>query len=147
VTQFDKGIDDFINKKLFDFGFTDPDKIELHDGSKSYFLTRSSNDWWSNGTKMDSSAVSSLIDKIRDLSATKFPESGFGSPTLDLTVTSEGGKRIEKVQISKNGDSYLARRENEPALYELTSSALAELQKSATELKPAAAPPATPTKK
>jgi hypothetical protein len=147
-TGLDRNIEDFKNKKLFDFGFSfsDPDKIELHDGSKSYFLTRSGGDWWSNGTKMDSPAVSSLIDKIRDLAATKFPESGFDSPALDLTITTEGGKRIEKVQISKKGDSYVAKRENEPALYELTPSAVGEIQKSAAELKPAA-PPVPATKK
>src|SRR6267154_5695539 len=32
----DKGLDDFRNKKLLDFSFADPDKIELHDGSKNY---------------------------------------------------------------------------------------------------------------
>src|SRR5258708_3044756 len=36
----DKGLDDFRNKKLFDFDFAEPEKIEIHDGSKSYFLTR-----------------------------------------------------------------------------------------------------------
>ena len=146
-TALDKSLDDFKNKKLFDFGFTDPDKIEVHDGSKSYLLTRSGADWSSNGTKMDSGAVSDLIDKIRDLSATKFPDSGFTAPTLNLTVTSDGGKRIEKVQISKNGDTYVAKRENEPALYELTSSAVTELQTSAADLKPAAVPSVPATKK
>src|SRR6267143_4132173 len=43
-TGLDKGIDDFRNKKLFDFGFAEPEKIELHDGPKSYFLTRSGGD-------------------------------------------------------------------------------------------------------
>src|SRR5437899_2963974 len=101
----DKGLDDFRNKKLFDFGFADPDKIELYDGSKSYFLTHSGSDWWSNGTKMDLGTVSAFVDKIRDLSANKFPETGFTAAALDLIVTSDGGKRIEKVLISKNGDN------------------------------------------
>src|SRR5260370_28044901 len=57
-TGLDKGLDDFRNKKLFDFGFAEPEKIEIHDGSKSYFLTRSGSDWWSNGTKMDAGTVS-----------------------------------------------------------------------------------------
>ncbi len=62
----DKSLDDFRNKKLFDFAFADPDKVELHDGPKSYFLTHSGSDWWSNGTKMDAGAVSALVDRIRD---------------------------------------------------------------------------------
>jgi hypothetical protein len=139
----DKTLDDFRNKKLFDFGFADPDKIELHVGSKGYFLMRSGNDWWSNGTKMEPGTVSALVDKIRDLSAIKFAETGFSTPVMDLNVTSDGGKRVEMVMLSKNGDKYLAKRENEPALYELNASAVTELQRSATDLK--LAPP--PSKK
>jgi hypothetical protein len=136
-TGLDKGLDDFRNKKLFDFGFAEPEKIEIHDGSKSYFLTRSGSDWWSNGTKMDAGTVSALVDKMRDFSASKFMETGFAASVLDVTVTSDGGKRVEKVMISKNGDNYLAKRENEPALYELYASAINELQKTAADLKPA----------
>ncbi len=139
-TGLDKDLDDFRNKKLFDFGFADPEKVEIHDGAKRYFLTHSGGDWWSNGTKMDAGTVSALIDKIRDLSAVKFPEAGFASPLIDLTVTSDGGKRVEKVLLSKNGDKYEAKRENEPALYELNASSVSELQKSAAGLKPAPAP-------
>jgi len=144
-TGLEKGLDDFRNKKLFDFAFADPEKIELHAGPKSYFLTRSGGDWWSNGTKMDPGTVSAFIDKIRDLSASKFPESGFATPVMDLTVTSDGGKRVEKVLLSKNGDNYEAKRENEPTLYELNASSVSELQNSAAELKPAPAP--VPSKK
>jgi len=139
-TGLDKGLDDFRNRKLFDFGFAEPEKIEIHDGSKSYFLTRSGSDWWSNGTKMDAGTVSALVDKVRDLSASKFMETGFAASVLDVTVTSDGGKRVEKVMISKNGDNYMAKRENEPALYELNASAISELQKTAADLKPAPSP-------
>ena len=146
-TGLDKGLDDFRNKKLFDFGYADPEKVELHDGPKSYFLTRSGSDWWSNGTKMDPGTVSALIDKIRDLSAIKFPDTGFTTPVMDLTVTSDGGKRVEKVLLSKNGDNYEAKRENEPALYELNTSSVSEMQKSAADLRPAPAPAPTPKNK
>lgn len=146
-TGLDKGLEDFRNKKLFDFGFADPEKVEIHDGPKSYLLTRSGSDWWSNGTKMDPGTVSALIDKIRDLSAVKFPEVGFASPVIDLTVTCDGGKRVEKVLLAKDGDNYEAKRENEPPLYELTASSISELQKSAADLKPAPAPPPAPKKK
>jgi hypothetical protein len=138
-TGMDKTVDDFRNKKLFDFGFAEPDKVELHDGAKSHFLTHGGADWWSNGTKMDSATASALIDKIRDLSASNFAETGFAAPALDLTVTSDGGKRVEKISFSNNGGKFLAKRENEPALYELNASTVEELQKSAAALKPAAA--------
>ena len=127
----DKSLDDFRNKKLFDFGFDEPNKLEMHDGAKAYFLTKGGPDWWSNGKKMDASSVQALIDKVRDLSASKFVDSGFTSPVIDLTISSNDGKRTEKVLISKSGDNYIAKRENEPSLYQLDSKPVEELQKSA----------------
>ncbi|PYU03011.1 MAG: hypothetical protein DMG33_17650 [Acidobacteria bacterium] len=139
--ELGKNLDDFRNKKPFDFGFTNPNKIEIHDGLKAYFLRRSGEDWWSGeGKKLDAGGVGSLVDKIRDLEASKFVDSGFGAPTIEINVTSDDGKRIEKLLISKAGNSYVAKRENEPALYALDSKAVEEIQKSAGELKPAAAP-------
>ncbi len=84
--------------------------------------------------------MSALVDRIRDLSASKFVDIGLTAPAMNLIVTSDGGKRVEKVLLSKSGDSYLAKRENEPALYELNASAVTELQKSAADLKPAPPP-------
>ncbi len=146
-TSMEKSLDDFRNKKLFDFGFADPDKIALHDGAKSYFLTRSGSDWWSNGVKMDEGNVSTLVADIRAMTATKFPDNGFTTPSIEMTVTSDSGKRVEKVLIAKNGDSYIAKRENEPALYELSASAVTDLQSAAAGLKPAAPPAPAPKKK
>ncbi len=136
----DKGLEDFRNKKLFDFGYADPNKVELHNGSKAYFLTRSGEDWWSNGKKMDADSVQSTIAKLRDLTADKFPGSGFANPTIEALVTSEGGKRTEKVQIAKSSDGYIAKRENESALYHLSSSSIDDLQQAADDMKPAVAP-------
>jgi hypothetical protein len=136
----DKGLDDFRNKKLFDFGFSDPSKIEMHSGAKAYFLTRGSageGDWWSNGKKMDAESVQSYISSLRDLTSTKFVDSGFANPTTEVTVTSNVGKRVEKVYMAKSGNHYIAKRENEPTLYELGSSSVDALQQAADNIKPA----------
>jgi hypothetical protein len=141
----DKSVDDFRNKKLFDFAFDAPSKVELRDGAKAYFLTKAGEDWWSDGKKMETASVQSLIDKVRELSASKFVDSGFTSTTLEVTVASKEGKRVEKVLLSKNGDRYIAKREDEPALYELDSAAVGELQAAGVALKPAPEP--TPASK
>jgi hypothetical protein len=140
-TSLDKSLDDFRNRKLFDFGYAEPNKIEIHDGSKAYYLARATSDWWGpDGKKLDESSAQSLVGKLRDLSAEKFPDSGFTTPALDLTVYSNDGKRIEKVGIAKNGEIYIAKREGEPSLYEVSSTAVTELEKSAADVKPAAPP-------
>jgi Domain of unknown function (DUF4340) len=134
----DKTADDFRNKKLFDFGFDEPSKVELHDGAKAYFFTKGGQDWWSaDSKKLDASAVQSLIDKIRELSASKFVDSGLTSPEIELFVTSSDGKRVEQVLIAKSGGDYIAKRENDLALYRLDSSSVTDLQKLAAEVKPA----------
>ncbi len=135
-----KNLDDFREKRLFDFAESNPEKIEIHSGSKSYFLTRNGEDWWSDGKKMDAVSIDSLLRAIRMLSATKFVSSGFSSTAATLIATSNGGKRVEKVEISKAGTGYMAKRENEPLLYELDAKAFEDLQKAADELKPAETP-------
>lgn len=146
-TSMDKGVDDFRNKKLFDFGWADPEKIEIHDGAKSTSLTRSGSDWSSSGVKMDEGNVGTLLADVRGLTATKFPDNGFTTPSIEITVTSDSGKRVEKVQIAKNADRYVAKRENEPALYELGAPAVKDLQDAAAGVKPAAPPKPEPKKK
>jgi len=138
-----KDTEDFREKRVFDFAEADPDKVELHDGSKAYFLTRSGEDWWSGeGKKMDPLSVQEFLRSIRTLTAAKFATSGFSSPALSLVVTSKDGKRVEKVDVSKSGNNYLAKRADGPALFELDAKAIEDLQKAAGELKPAATPPA-----
>lgn len=140
-TALDKGLDDFRNKKIFDFGFNDPDKIEMHCASKAYFLTKGGTDWWSaNGKKMDPEAAESFVSQLRDLNASKFVESAFSNPEIEIAITSDTGKRTEKVSIAKSGNSYIARRENDSSFYQLDSSAVDALQKSAEQLKPAVSP-------
>jgi len=141
-TGVDKGLDDFRQKKLFDFGFNDPSKVEMHDAGKTYSFTKSGDDWSSNGKRMDGISVQSFIDKVRDLAASKFIDSGKpGTPSTDITVTWSDGKRVEKVLISKQGNDYIAQRENEPALYGLDSKSVDDLSKAASDVKPAPPPP------
>lgn len=145
----DKTVEDFRTKKLFDFGFTDPDKIEFHDGANTYYLTKGGADWWlPDGKKADAIPAETYLEKVRDLAATKFPDSGFTTPVMEFTVTPSGGKGVEKVLVSKSGDRYIAKRENESALYELDVTAVKDLEKAATDLKPAPEPkPASSDKK
>ncbi|HEY2015121.1 MAG TPA: DUF4340 domain-containing protein [Bryobacteraceae bacterium] len=135
-TALDKGLDDFRNKKVFDFGFSDPNKVEV----RGVTYTKSGDKWTSDGKTMDNSSVQALIDKLRDLSATKFAESGGGNSIFEATVTSNDGKRVEKVTIRQQGTQYLAQRENEPSIYVLDGAAVSALQQAATDVKPEAPP-------
>jgi len=137
----DKTLEDFRNKKLFDFGFTDPNKIEIHDGPKTYFLTKGGDDWWNgSGKKLDAGSAQSVVDKLRDLSASRFMDTGFTTPAIELTVSSNDGKRIEKVQIARKDAAYVARREGDSSLYALDAQPVTDLEKAAADMKLAAPP-------
>ena len=90
----DKGLDDFRNKKLFDFGFSDPGKVEL----KNAVYTKSGDKWMSGSKTMDNASVQSLIDKLRDLSATKFADSGGGRAGF------RGHRDLQQRQTGREGD-------------------------------------------
>jgi ribosomal protein L12E/L44/L45/RPP1/RPP2 len=132
-----KSLDDFRNKKLFDFGFSDPSKVEL----KGVVYTKSGDKWMSGAKTMDNTTVQSLIDKLRDLAATRFADKGAGDPVFEATVTSNSGKRIEKVTLRKQGTQYFAQREGEPSIYELESKTVDDLQAAASGVKEAAPEP------
>jgi hypothetical protein len=148
-SALDKSVDDFRTKKLFDLGFTEPEKIEMHEGAKAYFLTKGGSDWFfGDGKKVDAISVETFVEKVRDLAASKFVDSGFSTAELELTATSNGGKSVEKILIAKDGDHYVAKRDGEPALYQLDPVVVTGLEKAAEELKPAVEPkPETPKKK
>ena len=139
----DKSLDDFRNKKLFDFAWSDPTKVQV--GAVTYQKT---GDKWTRDSKtMDSASVQNLIDKLRDLAAARFVDTGAGAQVFEATVTSNDGKRVEKITISKQGDQYLAKRENEPSIYVLDAKAAEDLLKAAGDVKEAAAPSPAPAKK
>jgi hypothetical protein len=138
----DKAVDDFRQKKLFDFGFNDPTKVEL----KAATYAKSGDKWMAGPKQMDSASVQTLIDKLRDLTSIKFLEKGGGEEVFTATVTSSDGKRVEKVAISKQGDQYLGKRENEPSIYEIDGKLVEELQKAAGDIREAKPEAATKKK-
>jgi Domain of unknown function (DUF4340) len=145
----DKALDDFRNKKLFDFAFSDPTKIDFKDGAKTTSLEKTGDKWMSAGKQMDSTSVQAFIDKLRDLAATKFVDSGFSTPAFEITVVSNDGKRTEKVQIAAAGDKFIAKRAGEDAQYSLDANVVKDLRDAAACVSPAASTPAAtpPAKK
>src|SRR6202035_4499230 len=112
-----------------------PTRIEVKDGAKSAVYEKSGEKWTSAGKTTDVVSLQAFIDKLRDLSATKFPETGFTTPVVTLTVVSNGGKRTEKVESAASGASFIARREGEPSLYELDANAVKDLRQAAGDVR------------
>ncbi len=137
-TAVDKSVEDFRNKKLFDFGFTDPSKVDL--GGKLYEKT---GDKWFNGSaQIDSASIQAVVDKLRDLSATKFSDKIAGSPALAIAVTWGEKSKVDKVTINKNGADYIGVRDGDATAYGLDAKAFDDLQQTIGAIKPAQTPKA-----
>ncbi|MGD0015317.1 MAG: DUF4340 domain-containing protein [Bryobacteraceae bacterium] len=136
----DRGLEDFRNKKVFDFGWTDPARIEVRDGANQATYTRTGQRWMSGSRQMEPASMQMLVDKLRELAATGFPERGFTTAAIELAVTSEDGKRVERAALSRTGNDWFARRENEPTIYQLDAKAVQELQQAFAAVKEAPQP-------
>lgn len=146
--SFEKGLDEYRNKKLFDFGFSEPTRIEYKDEKRAFAAARSQDKWLRDGKTLDNVGVQSLIDKLRELSAVSWPEGGLGAPQITLSVVSNDGKRTEKVSLAKSGEKWRAQRDGEPGLYELENSAVEDLRSAAAAVKEQEPPkPSSPAKK
>ena len=138
-SALDKTPADFRNHKLFDFGFNDPNKVEFRNGSSDVTYQKSGQDWKSGGKNMEAASIQAVVDQLRDLSASAFPTTGFTNPYIDITVVSNDGKRTEKVSFAKSSQNYVAKREGEPSLYELSAKSVDDLVKAFSAVKPAPA--------
>jgi hypothetical protein len=135
----DKPVDNYRNKKIFDFGFSDPTHIEVIDGAKTSIFNKSGDTWTSANKKLDSTSVQAFIDRLRDLAATKFADSGFTTPVVTLTVVSNQGKLHEQVEIAPaaSGGNFLARHGGDASFYELEAKTVMELRQAVGDVREA----------
>ena len=133
---FTKGVEDYRNKKLFDFGFNEVSRLEVN--GTAYL--KSTDKWISGSNQYDAASVQSVVDKLRDLTSTKFSDKMAGTQALTICVISGDNHRTEKVTFSKDGDSYDAQRDGEPAVYVVDAKDFDDLRKAITGIKPYQAP-------
>ena len=134
---------DYRNKKLFDFGFNDPTKLDINGTA----YQKAGDKWKSGATEYEAGTLQTVIDKLRDLSASSFSEKLGGAQTLTVGVTSGDNHRSEKVTINKDGDGFDAQREGEPAVYVIDAKTMDDLQKAIAGIKQASAAKPAPQKK
>jgi hypothetical protein len=141
-TGLEKSLDDFRNKKLLGFGFEDPARVVIKNGTKVSTLEKKGEDWQLNGKKADSGNVQGLIDSLRSMAALKFVDKGFTTSFYEISVTQKDGKSTEKLMISKTGNFHYAKREGEADEYEVDPKVISDLDAAlgSIEKPPAPAP-------
>jgi hypothetical protein len=117
ATALSKPVSDYRNKKLFDFGFTDPSKLDMKIDGKTKSCGKNGEKWICDTREVKPETVSAFVDKIRDLSAKQFLETPakLSGSEIEITVTTTDAKKTETVRILGNHGA----RGDEPAMYEL----------------------------
>ena len=145
--SLDKPVADFRDKKLFDFGYSDPAKIEVRAGDLLVTLSDAEDKWLlesDGGREVDGVKVQTLLDRLRGLTATDFPSDraedqqrfGLQDAEIEATVTPEGEDATpERVLVSSaDGTPVYAVREGEPSTYQIEPSAAGNIRRAVEDL-------------
>ena len=141
----DKKLEDFRNKKLFDFGFKEIAKLELRDGDTRVVVEKKEDKWRltsEDERELDSGKVQAAIDKLRNLTATSFTSDdesdldkyGLSSPAIEAKVATTEGSGDEVMISSPDEDLVYAARVGQPSTYEVEKSAVEAVQQAIKEL-------------
>ena len=141
----DKKLEDFRNKKLFDFGFKEIAKLELRDGDTRVVVEKKEDKWRltsADERELDSGKVQAAIDKLRNLTATSFTSDdepdlgkyGLSSPAIEAKVAPTEGSADEVVISSPEKDQVYAARAGQPNTYEVEKSAVEAIQQAIKDL-------------
>ena len=141
----DKKLDDFRNKKLFDFGFKELAKLELRDGDTRVAVEKKEDKWLltsEDGRELDSGKVQTAIDKLRDLTAKSFTSDneadlsryGLASPLIEAKVALTEGSGDEVMISSPENDLVYAARAGQPSTYEVEKSAVEAIRQAIKDL-------------
>jgi hypothetical protein len=145
-TAVDKSLEDFRSKKLMDFGFETPTRIQVQTPTETTVLEHKGEDWFLGGKKMDAPLVNSFLDALRGLQALKFIPSGtLKDPKTSITLTRADGKSIDVLRIAEQGNFRYAKRDGAIDEYDVDPNAMNELLTALKNIKPAGA--AAPAKK
>ena len=144
-----KKIEDFRNKKLFDFGFKEIASLDVRDGDTRLTIEKQEDIWKltsEEDRELDSTKVQVLIDKLRNLTATSFPSDreadlaryGLTKPAIEAKVVTEEAEADEVLVSSPEKDQVYAARRGQPSSYEVEKIVVEQIQTAIADvLKPA----------
>ncbi len=143
ATQLGKPYADLRNKDVFDMDTWITSGLEATTPEGRIALSKEGEKWKGNDPKKlpESSAVSDALEKLKALRATSFPplapasKYGLDKPVLRVQVAWGEKKKEETVEVGQAGDKAYARREGEPAVYEVSTEALKSARDAVNKLK------------
>ena len=138
--SLDKPVNDFRDKKVFDFGYADPARVDVRAGDMVVAVVHADDKWLlesDEGREVDGVKVQTLLDRLRNLTATEFPsdqaadQDGFGldAPEIEATVTPEreDGQPEKVILTSADQAAVYAARDGEHSTYQVEQSAAQDI--------------------
>jgi hypothetical protein len=140
-----KGADDYRRKDLFEFRAYNANRVELIRGKDVVVFERvkgqgeNAQDKWRrvspNAGDADRDKVDAMLAKLANMRATSFVDGkGALSPSLEVHVKFDDGKKEERVTFVKDGADVLVLRPGEPGAAKADAADLTETLKSLDEL-------------
>jgi hypothetical protein len=131
-----KGLEEFRNKRLFDFGFSDVFTLRYESGGRTLHLTKPNEQWQLDGKSTDSAKANKLLDELRAATATLWVEGPApGDLAANVEVETAGGSK-DRVQFRRQGGECFAVRAGESGYYKLPESILKDIEAAASEIQP-----------
>ena len=133
-TTLDKAAPDFAEKKLFTFGFDFPQKVEMKSAA-SLTPSRSTArlEGWRHQDGRHHRAVGDRPHSRSGRHALRRRRLRQTGDRIHRPATD--GKRIEHAELSKSGNEYIGRYDGRPALYVVSDTLIADLQKYVNDMK------------
>lgn len=145
--SLDKSLEDFRQKKLFDFGFAPLAKLTIRSGETSATLEKDEGAWKlasEGGREVSAEKAQTLIDALRNLTAIGFPSDeasaqarfGLNSPAIEAeALSADEGSSPERIALSDlSKDRVYAARPGEPSTYEVEKAPAEEVSRALEEL-------------
>jgi hypothetical protein len=131
-----KSLEEFRNKRLFDFGFADVFTLRYEAGGRALNLSKPNEQWQLDGKGTDSAKANKLLDELRAATATLWVDGPApGTVTAKVQLETAGGSK-EQVEFRRNGTECFAVRAGESGYYKLPESVLKGIESAASEISP-----------
>jgi hypothetical protein len=129
-----KTLEEFRNKRLFDFGFADVFTLRFEAGGRALNLTKPNEQWQLEGKGTDSAKANKLLDELRAATATLWVDGPVpGTVVAKVQLETAGGSK-EEVEFRRDGTECFAVRAGESGYYKLPESVLKGIETAATEI-------------
>jgi hypothetical protein len=136
--SLNKDLTNFRNKRLFEFGGADPEKLDLRDGGTSFSIEKKGEKWFKAGKEISADKASALMSTLRRLEAKSFAgddaaaqrRNGLDKPVVEVKAGNE-----HVVWTDAKDDKCYAARDKDPTSYEVSAGDLADLRKAIVDLK------------